>query len=277
MLDFNTHNYHTNYINYYIEQCNIIKEQIHSLHDEMFDIYILIEKEYDLLNYYDINISNIISLETKGIPIRQGNFNKEKQLFISRYNHLLIIIDNIYKLSKLLYSFTLYAKIPYVIFKIILYAINFEITIRLLKGNEFMYPVLGTVYITRVDYNSNMPDWGESLKFRKLLEEKGFTIKDKDNVNGKSWLVDNGLDRDDFTLLTWNKSTSKLHNKEPYRLIPCTFGNIYSKSLDRIFDIKELLENTRTGLFDKIIHLYRYYYQYTKDTFPYNYKHKSNI
>ena len=279
MLDFSTHNYHSDYVEYYQQQCDIIKEQVHLLHDEMYDLYILLEKEYEWLNYYDINLYNIISLQDKGISINQGKFAIERQLFISRYNHLLFIIKNIQHLSKLLDKFTLYAKIPYIIFKIIIYAINFEITVRLLKGSSFVYPVLGTVFISRVTYNSNMPDWGESLKYRQLLEERGFTIKDKDNINGKAWLVDNGLSRDYFTLLTWNKSTCKLHNKEPYRLIPCTFGNIYSKSLDRIFSIDELLQNTRTGLFDKIIHLYRYYYQYTIDTFPFKLhtKHKTNI
>lgn len=270
MLEFNVKDYHKEYVSYYLDQCEILKDKIHVLHTDMYNIYDLIHDSYNQFKVFNIDILNVISLKTNGKSIRLFHFyNDETKIFISRYNHLLLIIENIKKLADLLNQFTFYARIPYIVFKVILYSNNFEITIQLLKGNKFSLPVLGEIYIARVPYDSSIPDWGNSMKFKDYLINKGLTPKDKDNENGKLWLVDNGLDRDDFVLLRWSKYSSKLINKGPYRLVPCTFGNIYSKSLKRIFDIKELIYNTKTGLFDKIMHLYRYHYQYTQDSYPY--------
>jgi len=270
MLEFNIKDYHKDYINYYLKQCEIIKTQIHSLYNDMYSIYDIIHDSYNNFKKHNIDILGILSLKYIGrhIPLL-STYSDDEQIFISRYNHLLIIIDNIKKLSELLKQFTFYSKIPYIVFRVIIYASNFEITIQLLKGNKFFIPILGRLYVARVPYDSSIPDWGNSMKFKDFLLSEGLQPKDKDNKDGKLWLVDNGLNRDDFVLLRWEKHGSKLRNKEPYRLVPCTFGNIYSKSLKRIFDIKELLNNTGTGLFDKIMHLYRYHYKYTQDTYPY--------
>ena len=269
MLEFNNHDYHNNFIKQCTNQSILINTEIHTLLKDMYLMYYKLQDNYNYLVKYNIKIHEIIRLEIKGTEIDIIITSTEEQLFISNYNFLLNIISTINKLSILYKQYSFYRKIPYNVFKVIMYATNFEITRLLLKGQKFTYPILGEVYIARVPYDSSFPDWGASYKFKEFLDEQGIQTKDKDNENGKAWLVDNGLNRDDFVILRWKKFASKLHNKAPYRLVPCTFGNIYGKILKRTFTIKELLQNTSTGIFDKIIHMYRYHYEYTQSTFPY--------
>ena len=269
MVNFNTHDYHKEFINLCSNQISNLTKEIHILLSQVYNSYYTLDKDYNYLIKYNINLYDIINLKIKGNTIELINIDIDEQLFISNYNDLLSRIDTINKLTTELSSYVFYQKIPYVIFKVVLYSTNFEITRLLLQGESFQYPKLGNVYIGRVPYDSSIPDWGQSMKFKQNLIDNGQQIKDGNNPLGKAWLIDNGLDRDDFILLRWSKHSSKLHNKSPYRLVPCTFGNIYGKILTKIYTISELLNNTKTGLFDKIIHIYRYHEDYSKTMYPY--------
>ena len=277
MREFIVNDYHNDFIKY----CDkVINENIEIIHDKCKDLYSLrnhiIDNNYNLLVKYSIPLNDIIDRHCKGshLPLTKDN---DENLFISNYNHLLTIIDSIPKIAMTVNRHSFLKKIPLSVFQIILFAGNFEYTRNILRGDRVRIPKIGELYIGRVPYDSSFPDWGASKRFKQELNAQGIATKDKDNPNGKLWFVDNGLNRDDFYLLRWAKRNSKLKNKAIYRFNASVFGNFSPKNVDKHYTIAELTDKTNTGLFDKIIHIYRFHYEYGQDNYPFiNYQLNKN-
>ena len=276
MKEFVVKDYHSDLIDYCNTEINILTDKIHEYIVTIYNIKrTLINEHTEFIRKYDIKLDSILTNKTKGTSLLLTS-NTNEDLFVSRYNHLLIIICKINKCSIQNRKLLLIRNIPVAILKVVLYACNFEHTKYMLKGLRVRLPKIGELYVARVPYDSSLPDWGASNRFKDFLKENGAAPKDKDNPNGKLWLVDNGLNRDDFCLVRWSKLNSKLLNKTQYRFNASVFGNFYPKSLKRTYTINEILNRTDTGLFDKLIHIYRFHYQYTQDNYPFiNYiKHR---
>lgn len=269
MIEYSERDYYNEFTKYCDNQIIALNNEVHIKLEKLYELYYILLDNYNYLVMYNIKINDILRLEIKGIKLKVNPKNSKEEYFIKIYNMFLDILVEIQKLSKTLNLYSLLNKIPYRIFKIIQYSINYEVSINLLKGRSFYFPKIGEIYIARVPYDNSIPDWGNSFKFRDFLKEQGIETKSDDNPTGKNWLIGNGLNRDDFVLLRWHKSSSPLRNKEPYRLVPSVRGNIYGKKLDRAFTLDELFTNTRTGLFDKIIHIYKYHYEYANNTYPF--------
>ena len=276
MKEFVVKDYHSDLIDYCNTEINILTDKIHEYIVTIYNIKrTLINEHTEFIRKYDIKLDSILTNKTKGTSLLLTS-NTNEDLFVSRYNHLLIIICKINKCSIQNRKLLLIRNIPVAILKVVLYACNFEHTKYMLKGLRVRLPKIGELYVARVPYDSSLPDWGASNRFKEFLKENSVAPKDKDNPNGKLWLVDNGLNRDDFCLVRWSKLNSKLLNKTQYRFNASVFGNFYPKSLKRTYTINEILNRTDTGLFDKLIHIYRFHYQYTQDNYPFiNYiKHR---
>lgn len=273
MRQFVIKDYHRDFQEHCVEQVNILSSKIHDCNSTIYSAYYYFQDNFHLLHKYrcEINIQTLLDNKTnKHKHLRYSSDDVEEKYFIHTYNNFISTIDVIVKLTRLIKYYTFLAKIPYLVYRVIIYAINYEISVQLLKGYPFNYPKLGKVWIGRVPYKSSIPDWGQSMKFKQFLLDNGVAVKDKDNVDGKAWLVDNGLDRDDFVLLRWSKSKAQLRNKEVYRLYPTVRCNLYDKKMQRTIPISELLEMTKTGLFDKIIHLYRHHHEYCVNNYPFH-------
>lgn len=270
MSEFITKDFHNDFVKHCHNQVEILNRKIHEYDIQIYNIYYYLCDNYHLLVEYKINpdldyLFSFKSNNNKHIKIIDEMSITDKY-FISRYNEMLSLIDVVNKLSILLLRYAFMQRIPYLIYKALIYAINIEITISLLKGHSFTFPKIGSVFIIRVPYNNSIPDWNNSKNFKTYLEDSGIQTKDKTNENGKAWLVGNGLDRDDFVLLRWAKYTSQLRNKEPYRMFPSSFDNLYNKEG---LSINEVIHSTTTGLFDKIVYLYKHYPDYTTSNFPF--------
>lgn len=269
MKEFVVKDYHTDLIDYCNTEIVTLNTRVHNYIIDIYNIKRTIVKDHpEFIRKYEIDINSIITNKVKGSSLLL-TYNNSEDLFISRYNHLLTIINKINKDVAKSNKFVLVRNMPLAVLKIVLYACNFEHTKYMLKGLRVRLPKIGELYIARVPYDSSLPDWGASNRFKDFLKENGAAPKDKDNPNGKLWLVDNGLNRDDFCLVRWSKLNSKLLNKTQYRFNASVFGNFYPKSLKRTYTINEILNRTDTGLFDKLIHIYRFHYQYTQDNYPF--------
>lgn len=262
-MQFVNKDYHNEFTNNCNNQISKLNKDIHNSLYELFRIYYILELEYyNKLIEYNISINEFIRNETSIKRIKVSE-DKEKDLdFINLINITIDLQKDINLKQTLLNKFQWLANIHYNIFNIIIYAINYEISIKLLKGHYFGFNFIGQIKIIRVPYDSSIPDWGRSLQFRDFLKSQGLEVRTKGSEKGKSWLVDNGLGRSDFAVIRWIKSTSKLSNKTIYRYYPMTRGNIYGKKLEKPFTIEELLEMRNTGIFDKLIHIYKYHYEY---------------
>lgn len=269
MREFITKDYYSDFIDYCSTQITTLNKVLHNNFNDITKTIVLLDDRYYMyLVKYNIRLNELYNLKAVGKPLLYTKL-EEEDLFISEYNYLLLKINSCINTSSDIKKFTFYRSIPSSIYKIILFNCNFEQTKILIKGGIANIPKIGDLLIVRVPYDSTKPDWGASYKFKEQLIAKGYTIKDKDNTNGKLWLVDNGLNRDDFTVLRWCKHNSKLKNKQQYRFRPSTFGNFYPKSLNREYSINEIIDKTNTGLYDKINHIYRFHYQYTQNNYPF--------
>ena len=270
MIEFKEVDFHNEFTKRCNNQVITLSNNIHDYVSLMYSLYYkLLDDNYNYLVKYNIKLHDIIKTEIKGSRINNKPRSLDEEDFINDYNKLLSTIESIHKLSTQINLYSFLNKIPYSIFRIIINSINYEISVSLLKGETYYYPKVGYIYIGRVPYDDSIPDWGNSYKFRDFLQGQGVEAKSKSNPDGKNWLVGNGLNRDDFVLFRWKKSSSPLRNKEPYRFFPSVRGNIYGKKLTRPFTLQELFENTSTGLFDKIIHIYKYHYEYSTNTYPF--------
>lgn len=78
---------------------------------------------------------------------------------------------------------------------------------------------LGTISIKIVNKASYRINWPKSLEKKRQLEAKGIIVKDKNNVQGKHWLVKDK--RNSFPAVKWRKtSKSKIPNIEYYTFKP---------------------------------------------------------
>lgn len=269
MTEFVTKDLHCAFVKHCLAQVDIINRKIHESYVIVFDNYYYLQDYYNLIVKYKIETNKdiLFSGQCKVQPIPDDTI--EDKYFISKYNEIIKTITLIKNLSKVLNRYSYLSKIPLHIYRIIIVSTNFELSLSLLKGDTVIYPKIGGLRIIRIPYDSTKPDWGQSYKFKKYLQEQGLTVKDKENVNGKAWLVDNGLNRDDFCILRWNKGKSKLHNKEPYHLFASSRCNLHEKANPILIDFDTVFNMTKTGLFDKIVYLYRNYYDYVTNTFPF--------
>ena len=269
MKEFIIKDYHKEFIEYCSVQINTLNESLHSCFSDICRTILLLEdKYYCYLIKHSIRTKELYNREYIGSPLLYTN-SEDENLFISEYNYLLLKLGYIPIACNSINKFTFYKSIPLSIYKSILFNCNFEQTKNLILGNVVNIPKLGNLNIIRVPYDSTKPDWGASNRFKSYLKDNGITTKDKNNPNGKLWLVDNGLDRDDFTLIKWHKYNSRLKNKLQYRFRPSVYGNFYPKSLDKEYTIDEIINKTNTGLYDKISHIYRFHYQYTQTNYPF--------
>ena len=269
MTEFLERDFYNEYLNTCYNQINSLNKQLHDNFKEIYKCYYILLEDYNLVIKYKLPLLDIINLKVTGNKIFKRIFINRDREFVSYYNQLLRTIKDTLKIKRLLDKYIIASKIHYKVYKTIQHSINYEIHVHLLKGRSYYFPKVGELYVGRVPYDDSIPDWGNSYKFRDFLKEQGVEVKDKDNPNGKLWLVGNGLNRPDFVLLRWKKCSAPLRNKEPYRFFPSVFGNIYGKILDRPFTLDELFENTSTGLFDKIIHIYKYHYEYATQMYPF--------
>lgn len=269
MKEFLIKDYHKDFIDYCTVQIDTLNKSLHSCFNDITRTMLLLEdKYYNYLVKYSIRLNELYNLEIVGKPLLYTQ-SEEENLFISEYNYLLLRLDYIPSVVKAINKFTLYKSIPQNIYKTILFNCNFEQTKIIIKGGIATIPKIGDLLIIRIPYDSTKPDWGASYKFREYLQEQGHTVKTKDTTTGKLWLVDNGLNRDDFAILRWCKHNSRLKNKHQYRFRPSVYGNFYPKSLDKQYTINEIINKTNTGLYDKINHIYRFHYQYTQNNYPF--------
>jgi len=276
MREFIIKDYHKEFINNCSVQINTLNESLHAcFYDITRTILLLDDKYYHFLIKYGIRIKELHNNDYIGKPLLYTN-SEDENLFISEYNYLLLKLETVVNTSKIINKFTFYKSIPSSIYKSILFNSNFEQTKRIIKGDTVTIPKIGDLSIVRVPYDSTKPDWGASNQYKNDLRDKGYTIKNKDNPTGKLWLVDNGLNRNDFAILKWWKHNSRLKNKLQYRFRASVYGNFYPKSLDRKYTIDEIANKTNTGLYDKISHIYRFHYSYTQNNYPF-YKFIKNI
>lgn len=268
MTEFYNRDFYNEFVEHYNNQKKALSIEIHNYLYELHRLYNILDEHYNLLVKYNIPIGEIVRNETKGTKIKviEGDVDED---FIVTYNTLLVVVDTIFKLKVILLRYNFYSKISYSQHITLMYAINYEVTLHLLRGNPFTYHRLGELSIIRVPYDSSIPDWGRSFQFRDFLKSQGIDPKTKETPDGKNWFVDNGLGRDDFALVRWKRSSSKLSNRNPYRFFPMTRGNIYGKLLERPFTLEELYENVHTGIFDKVIHIYKYHYDYCVMNYPF--------
>jgi len=269
MKEFIIKDYHKDFIEVCNKKIDTLNKNLHiCFNDITKSINTIEDKYYNYLIKYNINLKDLYNNIIIGKPLLYTN-STEENLFIGEYNYLLLKMNYIPIAVKAIKKYSFYITIPISIYKTILYNYNFEQSKLLLKGEKITLPKIGELSIIRVTYDSTKPDWGASQRFKEYLKEQGLTTKDKNNPDGKLWLVDNGLNRDDFTVTRWRKRHSKLRNKQPYRFRPSIYGNFYPKSLDRQYTIDEIINKTNTGLSDKIHHIYRFHYQYTQNNYPF--------
>jgi len=268
MTEFYNRDFYNEFVEHYNNQKKALSIEIHNYLYELYRLNNVLDEHYNLLVKYNIPIGRIVRNEIKGTKIKviEGDVDED---FIVTYNTILVIIDTIEKLKVILFKYNFYSKISYNQHTTLMYAINYEVTLHLLRGNPFTYHRLGELSIIRVPYDSSIPDWGRSFQFRDFLKSQGIDPKTKETPDGKNWFVDNGLGRDDFALVRWKRSSSSLKNRNPYRFYPMTRGNIYGKLLEKPFTIEELHENVHTGIFDKVIHIYKYHYDYCVMNYPF--------
>lgn len=269
MREFIIKDYHREFIDSCANQINTLNLSLHNCFNDISRTMLLLEsKYYNYLIKYSIRLNELYNMTIVGKPLLYTHFEDEN-LFISEYNYLLLRLEYPIKTSKLINKLTFYKSIPQSIYKSILFNCNFEQTKVILKGGIATIPKIGDLLVIRIPYDSTKPDWGASYKFKDYLKGQGYDTKDKDNPNGKLWLVDNGLNRDDFAILKWEKRNSRLKNKQQYRFRPSIYGNFYPKSLDKQYTIPEIIDKTNTGLYDKINHIYRFHYKYTQNNYPF--------
>jgi len=268
MIEFIAEDFHRDFIEYCVNQLNDFSIKFHNNCREINFINDRHLDNYNLYVKYNVSYKTNFILEfRKKIKYIEG-LSDDESLFINDYNRLVdltILNDNIAYLIKTYSTFIL---INSYIYTIIQRAINHQIQILLLKGVTFHLPRIGTLQIIRVPYDSSKPDWGRSYEFKRMLEEQGYETKANNN-NGKNWFVDNGLNRDDFFILRWRKKYSNLKNKKPYKFKASKHGNIYGKRISHKKIPLEKLHDLTSGLFDKIIHIYRHHYEYGREKYPF--------
>lgn len=270
LTEFVTIDFYNEFIEHCFNQVKVINRKIHECHTDINYCFNEVDKyyNYQLLHGIVIEHNNLFTKSYQHIKVINVDDIKE-QYFVNVFNNLVSNINIITKLTKLIKQYNFIYNMPYSVFKVFLYAINFEVTVRLVKGDEFIYSKLGKVQVIRVPYKSNIPDWGQSRKFKEFLTVNGVTPKDKDNPNGKDWIVDNGLGREDFFLIHWYKYTSQLQNKEPYQLVPAHYFNLKLKCDKEVIPIDELVTLTGTGIFDKVMHMYWKHYKHGQMLYPF--------
>lgn len=275
MIEFVTEDYHKDFINYCTNQLNEFSIKFHDISKEIKVITNILEDNYNLCVKNNVSYKTDFILEFRKKIKYTNDLSEEEQLFVINYNRLVDLVlecDNIVYLIKV---YSVYIRMNDYMYSFIQRAINKQIQILLLKGTPFHLCRIGTIQIVRIPYDNTIPDWGRSYEFKKMLEDNGIQTKTKEHQDGKNWFVDNGLGREDFFILRWRKKYSTLRNKSPYRFKPSQHGNIYGKRIgNKPIPLNELF-NLTSGLFDKIIHIYKYHYEYGRDRYPFINKFKS--
>lgn len=278
MKEFLNRDFYNEFIKHCNNQKNTLNKELHIYLSELYVLNYKLLDDYNLLIKYNIKIYDILECRESGRKIRYNLIDEKDSDFIITYNLFLVTLQTIKELKTLYLRYSFLSNIPYSVYLEIIYSINYEITINLLRGNTFNYYRLGEFSIIRVPYDNSIPDWGRSFQFRDFLKSQGVEPKSKDNPTGKNWFVDNGLGRTDFAIMRWRKTLARISNKAPYKFYPLTRGNIYGKKLEKPFTIEELFEHTTTGIFDKIIHIYKYHYDYCILNFRYvDFKNKTRL
>jgi hypothetical protein len=114
-----------------------------------------------------------------------------------------------------------YSKIDKSLFKGICAEFNMEIIDYLLEGKKFnMKNNLSSLSVVRNTRDPRSPrvDWGESIKYKKELEEEGTELYDSLTKDGQKWHI---YYTDDFYCkYYWNKGKCRIPNKSVYRFTP---------------------------------------------------------
>ena len=107
------------------------------------------------------------------------------------------------------------------LFKEICSEFNMSIVNYILEGKKFnMKNNLSSLSIVRKTRDPRSPrvDWGESIKYKKELEDKGTELYDSLTGKGQKWHI---YYTDDFYCkYYWNKGKCRIPNKSVYRFTP---------------------------------------------------------
>ena len=107
------------------------------------------------------------------------------------------------------------------LFKDICESFNIEIMNNLLSGGTFnMKNKLATLSVARRSRDPRSPkiDWGESMKYKKELQDEGTELYDSLTGKGQKWYVyfTDGY----YCKYFWNKGKCRIPNKSAYRFTP---------------------------------------------------------
>ena len=270
----------TDYYNDFIKKCSSkiesLNRQIHTNFSILYAYYPILDANYNKLIKYAIthNIDELLSKETNTYKYSRMHVAIEDLEFINTYNQFIDIINDTRDMISLHKKYVYINNIPFQLYKTLLYIIGQESAVEILKGNTIYIPKIGSIRVNRVPYKSNKPDWKASLAFKALLEEQGYETMSKDNPDGKAWLVDNGLNREDFWVIHWNKFASKIKGRHPYQLKTTSWDNTENGIPNTKFTIESCINTYKISLFTRLMYLYRNFYEETKNLYPFRYNIK---
>jgi hypothetical protein len=262
----------TDQYNRFVEFCIIKKQEyIEEFHKHSFEAELvrhkLLDNNYNLIVQYKV-ADRILHWDKDAKPIKVRNLILEDQLFISDFNDFIELKRKAQIAIEGVSKYTFYSNLTLNYYRIIVGHIHMQVSKILIEGYSFNFPVIGSIYLSRVPYNSSIPDWYRSLQFKKTLIENNIAVKTKDCIDGANWFVDNGLDREDFLLVKWRRRRSKLKNGQFYKFKPSHNKTLYISEHKGIpMEIDEMATSKKHGLFDKVMHLYKFHYDYVRKTF----------
>lgn len=244
-------------------------EKFHSNCNEINTLSIELDEYYHYLVKFKVSNKVIQTLENPK-KIKIETLDLEETLFIAKYNEYVNLIKENQLLKNRIQKYDIFSNLNSVHYSIILRNINHEVSKLLLKGYSFPYPIIGTIYVTRVPYNSSIPDWHRSLQFKQTLVDNNIELRTKDNPTGANWLVDNGLGREDFIVVKWRKRHGRLPNKEIYKFTPQFMKNCWAlQPENKNATLEETINSGTTGIFDRIMFIYRNFYDYAVKTYSF--------
>lgn len=276
MKEFITKDYYSDFINNCLLNLESTNRHIHTNFNLLYAYKQTLDTNYDRLLKYTVthNIDELLSKSTNTNHYPRTYVETKDLEFINTYNQFIDIINDTRSMIVLSKRYSYLAGIPFKIYKSLLYSIGQETAVEILKGNSITFPKIGNIYVIRVPYKSTRPDWKESLKFKKYLEDNGIETQSKDNPNGKAWLVDNGLNRNDFWLVHWSKQSSRIRYKGAYQLKTTSWDNTDEGIPNITFTKESCINNNKISIFTRLMYLYRNFYDETFNQYPFIYNIK---
>lgn len=166
----------------------------------------MLEKENEVLERED---KDIMSFTPKTIKI----FNNKKSIYDYRQQLKKLEKDPPNKV---------YTIAEYVQFREVIKAFNRKVVERLVEDGDSigLGNGLGRLRIEKIKRVKTMPNWPDSIKYRKELQDAGVVTKDAEHPDGKKWII--FYDDDYYFRWGWVKNTTnkKTSGQKMYEFIP---------------------------------------------------------